>query len=127
IMPPIFIHAGRAITPLQEIVDAAIVIEEGRIVAVGRRDAVSVPKGAKEHDARAYTVVPGFVDVHIHGAGSRDVMEASSEALSTVAQTVGGHGTTTVVATTVTAPTDEICKSLEGIARYIESAASKRG
>jgi len=112
-------------TPLEEIADAAIVIEDGRIISIGRRDSVSLPKGAKEYDARAHTVVPGFVDVHIHGAGSRDVMEASPEALSTVAQTVARHGTTTLVATTVTAPTNEICKSLEGIARYIQSPANQ--
>ena len=124
-MPPTFIHAARALTPLQEIADAAIVIEDGRIVSVGRRDAVTMPRGAREYDARAYTVAPGFVDVHIHGAGSRDVMEASPQALSTVAQTVARHGTTTLAATTVTAPTDEICKSLAGIARYIESPANQ--
>ena len=124
-MPPTFIHAARALTPVEEITDAAIVIEDGRIISIGRRDSVSVPKAAKEYDARAYTVVPGFVDVHIHGAGSRDVMEASPEALSTVAKTVARHGTTTLIATTVTAPTDEICKSLAGIARYIQSPANQ--
>jgi len=76
-MPQTFIHAALALTPLEEIADTAIIIEDGRIISVGRRDSVTVPKGAIEYDARAYTVVPGFVDVHIHGAGSRDVMEAS--------------------------------------------------
>src|SRR5438046_1159423 len=70
-MPPHVILAARAITPMEEIADAAVVIEDGKITAVGRRDGVEVPKGAKEHDARQYTVVPGFVDIHIHGAGAR--------------------------------------------------------
>ena len=63
--------------------------------------------------------MPGFIDVHIHGAGGRDVMEGSDEALSTVARTVAKRGTTSMVATTVTAAPDDICRSVEGIARFI--------
>jgi N-acetylglucosamine-6-phosphate deacetylase len=121
-----FIHAGRALTPLEEISDAAIVIEDGRIVSIGRRDAVSAPKNAREVNARDFTVVPGFVDIHIHGAGARDVMEATPEVLGVVTQTVARHGTTSLLATTITAPTDDICRSLAGIARYIDSPANQR-
>src|SRR5579859_265882 len=124
-MPSQIIRAARALTPTEEIVDAAVVIEDGIIVAVGRREEIVAPKGAKDHDARIHILVPGFVDVHIHGAGARDVMEATPEALQTVAATVVRHGTTSLVATTVTAPTDEICHSLEGIARYIQSPANQ--
>ena len=68
------------------------------------------------------TVVPGFVDVHIHGAGGHDVMEGDERALDRITSTVARHGTTSIVATTVTAPVDETCRSLEGIARYIRSS-----
>src|SRR5260370_32356459 len=124
-MPVQIIRAGRALTSSEEIMDAAVVIEDGVIVAVGRREEIVAPKGAKDHDARIHILVPGFVDVHIHGAGARDVMEATPEALKVVATTVARHGTTSLVATTVTAPTDEICHSLEGIARYIQSTANQ--
>src|SRR5207253_10603285 len=100
-MPRYVIRAARALTPFQEIADAAVVIEDGKIEAIGRRDAIEIPKGAKEYDARQCTLVPGFVDIHIHGAGERDVMEASAEALETVTATVAHHGTTTLIATTV--------------------------
>jgi N-acetylglucosamine-6-phosphate deacetylase len=124
-MPAQIIRAARALTPTEEIVDAAVVIEDGTITAVGRREEIIAPKGAIDHDARIHVLVPGFVDVHIHGAGAHDVMEATSEALEIVAATVAPHGTTSLVATTVTAPTDEICRSLEGIARYIHSPANQ--
>ena len=67
------------------------------------------------------TVVPGFVDVHIHGAGGHDVMEGDERALDRITSTVARHGTTSFVATTVTAPVDETCGSLQGIARYIRT------
>src|SRR5487761_385796 len=120
-MAPIAIHAGRAFTPREEISDAVIVVEEGKIARVGRRNEIEIPAGAKEILARDMTVVPGFVDIHIHGAGGHDVMSSTEEALTTVAKTVARHGTTSLVATTVTAPPDETRRCLEDIARYIAS------
>ena len=120
-MAPIAIHAGRAFTPREEISDAVIVVEEGKIARVGRRNEIEIPAGAKEILARDMTVVPGFVDIHVHGAGGHDVMSSTEEALTTVAKTVARHGTTSLVATTVTAPPDETRRCLEDIARYIAS------
>ena len=118
-MTTTLLHAGRALTPSIEIADAGILIRDGVIEAIGPRKGMSLPSGALEILATDQTAVPGFIDVHIHGAGGRDVMEASEEALSTVTATVAAHGTTSFVATTVTANPDETCRSVEGIARYI--------
>jgi N-acetylglucosamine-6-phosphate deacetylase len=63
--------------------------------------------------------VPGFVDVHIHGAGGRDVMEGTREALEIVCATVAARGTTSLVATTVTASERETRDSIAGIAHFI--------
>ena len=115
------IHAGRILTPDEEINDAIILVEGSRIAAIGHRDEIRVPPDAVDYVAAEMTVVPGFVDVHIHGAGGHDVMEATAPALDRITATVARHGTTSLVATTVTAPVDETCRSLEGIARYIRS------
>lgn len=120
------VHAARAFTPLQEILNAAVVFEDGRIVSVGPRADVVVPAGAQEISARDATIAPGFVDVHIHGAGGHDVMSATEEALTTIATTVARRGTTSIVATTVTAPPDETRRCLEGISRFILSPANRR-
>jgi N-acetylglucosamine-6-phosphate deacetylase len=118
-MHPIVIHAGRAFTPFEEIRDAVVVIQGSKISAVGRRGKVDLPRGVREIDAGGKTVVPGFVDVHIHGAGGRDVMEGTREALEIVAATVAGRGTTSLVATTVTASEKETLASVAGIAHFI--------
>jgi N-acetylglucosamine-6-phosphate deacetylase len=120
-MSSTIIHAARALTPLEEIPDAAVVFEDGHITAVGPRAAISVPTGTKEIAARDATIIPGFVDIHVHGAGGNDVMSSTEEALTTIASTVARRGTTSIVATTVTAPPDETRRSLEGISRYILS------
>ena len=118
-MTTILLHTAKAITPAAEISDAGILIRDGVIEAVGARADVSLPAGAIEIKATDQIAVPGFIDVHIHGAGGRDVMEGSNEALSTVARTVAKRGTTSMVATTVTAAPDDIVRSVEGIANFI--------
>jgi N-acetylglucosamine-6-phosphate deacetylase len=120
-MPTTVIHASRILTPDEEISDGVIVVEGSRIAAIGHRDEMRLPPGAVDYVATGMTVVPGFVDVHIHGAGGHDVMEGDARALDRITSTVARHGTTSIVATTVTAPVEETCRSLQGIAQYIRA------
>lgn len=115
----IAIHASRILTPDTEISDAVIVVEGARIAAIGHRDEIRIPPGAIDYVAAGMTIVPGFVDIHIHGAAGHDVMEGTPRALDAITAAVARHGTTAIVATTVTAPIEETCHSLAGIAKYI--------
>jgi len=112
------VHAGRAFTPHEEIADAVAVVEGGKISAIGARREVAIPEGARMVEAPEATLVPGFVDVHVHGAGGHDVMEATAEALGAVAETLARGGTTSFLATTVTAAPERICASAAGISKY---------
>jgi N-acetylglucosamine-6-phosphate deacetylase len=118
-MSTILIHAARALTPSTEINDAGILIREDVIEAIGPRSDMTLPAGAQEIRATDKLAVPGFLDLHIHGAGGRDVMEGNNDALRAVTRKVSEYGTTSLVATTVTASTDETFRAVEGIAGYI--------
>lgn len=96
-----------------------ILVREGVIESIGPRSAVSLPAGAQEIRATDKIAAPGFIDVHIHGAGGHDVMEGTESALDAISSLIGSHGTTSFVATTVTADPNAICKSSEEIAGYI--------
>jgi len=120
-VPVTAIYASRIFTPQEQLADSVILTENGRITAIGHRDEVKIPAGAIDYVAAGMTVVPGFVDVHIHGAGGHDVMEATPAALDCITSTVARYGTTSILATTVTAPVDETCRSLQGIAQYIRA------
>jgi N-acetylglucosamine-6-phosphate deacetylase len=113
------LHVGRAFSSTNEFHDVGILIRDGVIESVGPRSGVTLPAGAEEIVAPDSIAAPGFIDVHIHGAGGHDVMEGTEEALDAVSFMVGSHGTTAFVATTVTADPNAICKSSEDIARYI--------
>ncbi|HTT32589.1 MAG TPA: N-acetylglucosamine-6-phosphate deacetylase [Methylomirabilota bacterium] len=118
-MSATLIHAGRVLTPASEIADAGILIREGVIEAVGPRAGMTLPSGALEVHAMDKTAAPGFIDIHIHGAGGHDVMEADSTALSAVTKKVAQFGTTSLLATTVTASPEDTCRAVERIAKYI--------
>src|SRR5580658_6884606 len=120
-MPVTAIYASRIFTPQEQLTDSVILTEDGRIIAIGHRDEVHIPQGAIDYVAAGMAVVPGFVDVHIHGAGGHDVMEATPAALDCITSTVARYGTTSILATTVTASVDETCRSLQGIAEYIRA------
>jgi N-acetylglucosamine-6-phosphate deacetylase len=115
------IYASAILTPHEEIRDCVILVEDGKITGLGPRDEVRVPAEAVHYAAGDKIVVPGFVDIHIHGAGGHDVMEANARALDRITATVARYGTTSILATTVTAPVEETCHSLQGIARYIRN------
>ena len=49
--------------------DGIVLVEEDRIVSVGKRGEVEIPEGAQRIDAEGAYVGPGFVDIHVHGGG----------------------------------------------------------
>jgi N-acetylglucosamine-6-phosphate deacetylase len=118
-MATTLLHVHRAFAPTAEISDAGILFRDGVIEAIGPRSSMTLPVGAEEIQALEQSAAPGFIDVHIHGAGGRDVMEGTETALTTVSKTIATHGTTSFVATTVTADAGAICQSAEGISKYI--------
>src|SRR5713101_7539252 len=118
-MATTLLHVGKAITPKGEIVNAGILIRDGEIEMVGPRFGMELPSGATEVPATDSTAIPGFVDVHIHGAGGHDVMEADKTALGTITGRLAAFGTTSLLATTVTASADHTCRAVEGISKYI--------
>lgn len=126
-MSTMVVHASRILTPEEELTDSIILIEEGRIAAIGHRDEMRVPIGADDFVASGLTIVPGFIDLHIHGAGGHDVMEANARALDRITAAVARHGTTSMIATTVSAPIEDTCRSLEAIASYIREHQAYSG
>lgn len=63
-------------------------------------------------------ILPGFIDLHVHGAAGVDFMEGG-DAARTVARAHARHGTTSLMATTMTAREDDIVRALHGIAASI--------
>ncbi|UCG59932.1 MAG: N-acetylglucosamine-6-phosphate deacetylase [Phycisphaerales bacterium] len=83
----------------------SILIEEGTIAAIG--PAAEAVHCDETLDAGGRMIAPGFIDVHIQGAGGADVLDATPEALATISRTCARFGTTGFLATTVYVPGKE--------------------
>lgn len=103
--------------------DGFIYIENGVIKDIGKDGPARWPKDETEHIhfEKGKKAVPGFIDLHIHGAGGADVMDASIEALDTMTALLPKEGTTAFLATTMTSLPVLIEKALLNTADYIEN------
>jgi len=94
---------GRILTP-QGFVDGTLTAgSDGRIARI---DGTPVALDAAR-DTREPLILPGFVDLHVHGGGGHDVMEGG-DAAARVAELHVRHGTTAMLATTMTAPMSDL-------------------
>lgn len=119
--------AARLLTPLEELTPGVVIVEDGRFVAAGSRAAVELPPGIAVRDFGDATLAPGLVDIHVHGGGGRDVMEATPEALTAMARQLLRHGVTAFCPTTVTAPWTELRLALERLAATLAARPAADG
>ncbi len=70
-------------------------------------------------------ILPGFIDLHLHGGGGADVMDGA-DAAATVGRLHAQHGTTAWLATTMTAPAAEVEAALQGVAQVMRELANGR-
>jgi N-acetylglucosamine-6-phosphate deacetylase len=99
---------GFVLTP-QGFVRGFLTHQQGRITAIEGAP-VSEPQLLLEAGDLPL-LLPGFIDLHVHGGGGHDTMEGG-EAVHQIARLHARHGTTSMLATTMTAPLDDICTAL---------------
>lgn len=92
--------------------DILITWEDQVIIDVAQQ--ANVPADAERVDG---IIVPGFVDVHVHGGDGADFMDAHEDAASRILRFHGSHGTTALAATTLSASRSDLHAAVETIAR----------
>ncbi|KMJ58417.1 N-acetylglucosamine-6-phosphate deacetylase [Bacillus sp. LL01] len=98
-----------------------IKISNRKIAELGHMEQYSNPEKLEEvHIHKELLAVPGFIDIHIHGLNGADVMDATEEALISMATTLPKEGTTGFLATTLTQDKSLISTALQNIHAYME-------
>jgi N-acetylglucosamine-6-phosphate deacetylase len=108
------ITGGTILTPDQVIVDQTLVIEGEKILCIAQYPPAKLT-GNRIIDVAGRYVVPGFIDVHIHGASGADTMDATHEAIMRMAKFCAQHGVTTFLPTTVTASEKDLLEAIKNV------------
>jgi N-acetylglucosamine-6-phosphate deacetylase len=116
------VDAGTILSPADKFSPGRIVVRRGRIEAVGLISDVRHPDNAVYVDALRFTVVPGFIDPHIHGCGGVDVMDASFASMNTISRMLATHGTTSFLPTTVSASPEILCSTLDRLSALFQES-----
>lgn len=94
--------------------DAAVLTENGKILAVGSR--FDLPD-AEKLDCEGLFLSPGFADIHVHGGGGYSAMSENAEDVAKMAKAHLRHGVTSIVPTTLAAPVDTLLSAIDTVER----------
>jgi N-acetylglucosamine-6-phosphate deacetylase len=107
------LKADRVITPDDDLSPGWVLVRDGTIEAVG---AGGAPEDIPETDLGELTLLPGFVDIHVHGGGGFSLMTADPEEIRAYARWVVAHGVTSILPTVVAADTSQGLAFLRAVA-----------
>lgn len=120
---------ARIVTPNGVIENGTIEVDEGMIVEIGGdSDSDSdkeflnggmSPQLCRTVDAQGQWIIPGFIDVHVHGGAGHDFMDAGTEGLDAITRFHAAHGTTSLLATTLTASRECLTDAITRISEYM--------
>ncbi|MGL5821411.1 MAG: N-acetylglucosamine-6-phosphate deacetylase [Sarcina sp.] len=96
---------------LDRIEEGNVLIENGKIKKINPENL----NCDEVIDAKGLYLAPGFIDVHIHGAGGHDTMDGTIDAINSIAKVIVTRGTTSFTPTTMTMSADDIVKSMKAI------------
>jgi N-acetylglucosamine-6-phosphate deacetylase len=98
-----------------------VATSDGIIEALGHGSPQpGLARGRQVVDAEGATILPGFVDVHVHGAVGHEVMDGDADGLVAMSTFFATHGVTSFLATTWTASAAETLKALTAVAEVAE-------
>lgn len=110
-MDYIQIYGGRILTPQGWLKGGSVIVSGSKIVGIEQTE---LPiEGAERINVFGMDIVPGGIDLHIHGGGGRDFMEGEKEAFETAVHAHLVHGTTSIFPTLSSSTVEMIEKALD--------------
>ena len=107
-----------------EIVNVDIIIENGKIAGVSREKITDDINDTEIIDAGNNLLIPGMIDVHIHGANNHDMMDGTEESIQVVSEECAKTGCTSFLVTSVSSSIEDLLKMIECVQK---TAGKERG
>jgi N-acetylglucosamine-6-phosphate deacetylase len=98
-----------------------ILVENGRVERVAPAGGGRARGEPPVFDAEGAFAAPGYIDIHSHGGAGSDIMDATREAIATVARFHLSRGTTSFLATTLAAPLPSISRTFDALRDFMRS------
>ncbi|WP_026423463.1 N-acetylglucosamine-6-phosphate deacetylase [Actinokineospora inagensis] len=111
------IAGGRLVTAEGVVDDGWLLVDDGYISALGTGER---PRADETVDVGGAWVVPGFVDIHCHGGGGEPFMSTDPARARVAADTHARRGTTTMLASLVSRPVDELVNQIAALRELVE-------
>src|ERR1051325_10323550 len=118
-MTDLLLQNARVVLPDREVV-ADLLVVDGKIAAIGDR-----LDGGERIDLAGTSLLPGFIDVHIHGAIGVDVMDATAADLRKVSEYLVSQGVTSWVPTFVPASDENYARAITAIAEAMDGPGAR--
>ncbi|SHK08103.1 N-acetylglucosamine-6-phosphate deacetylase [Tepidibacter formicigenes] len=96
-----------------------ILLYDKEVIDIVKKDEFNITDIEEIIDAKDNFVSPGFIDLHIHGSGGFDTMDATFEAVNNISKSIVKTGVTSFLPTTMTMPKKDIINALENIKKCI--------
>nr|WP_318510024.1 N-acetylglucosamine-6-phosphate deacetylase [Photobacterium leiognathi] len=110
------LHPQRIFMPTGIVYNQYVIVNDGKIEAITE----TKPLDCDVTELEGQTLVPGFIDIHIHGRAGADVMDATPQALQAIADALPKTGVVAWVGTTVTAPWQDIINALQQVREFCQ-------
>lgn len=118
-MSTLHFHGGTIVLEHELLRGGSVQVREGRIAAVHTASLQPVDAGTRAIDLEGGYLVPGYVDLHVHGGAGADFMDGTEAAFRTICQAHARHGTTSLLPTTTVARHEQhlafldVCRRLQ--------------
>jgi N-acetylglucosamine-6-phosphate deacetylase len=110
---------ARVVLPSGVVEGCSLLIERGRIARIFQNGIDAALQAGRVVKLDGLTLLPGFIDMHIHGAIGVDTMEASADDLYQVARFLARHGVTAWLPTLVPAPLEDYERAVRAIEKLM--------
>jgi N-acetylglucosamine-6-phosphate deacetylase len=111
------------LTPLRVIRNGSVLIKGKSIQRVGQFGDSRIPPGTRVFNFKNRLAVPGFIDIHLHGAAGVDFTDSSPESIVTALKTHLKNGTTSLLPSLMTASHEQILNTLKTFLEIKESTS----
>jgi N-acetylglucosamine-6-phosphate deacetylase len=118
---PLLLRGAQVVRPEQPVAGLSLRLAAGRIAEI--EQALAPDNGASVIDLDGLTLLPGFIDVHIHGAVGVDTLEATAADLHKVARFLATQGVTGWLPTLVPAPAEDYARAVLAITQLMREEA----